>query len=311
MADRPRDEHDQPMPIPNAAPSIQSRVRADLEAREQVGIRRYGTPLQPFNGRKALLDLYEELLDATCYIKQHLVEQGLEREPVKPDTEATEHEPMQIGTHHADGSRTHAPPGDVCASCSDPEAGRWVPVSQCPEALAEWERQRAERDVLEMAALESAAPATPTEPQQVRFQLKHSDQCPVWSDDRTEWLTGVVLQRYDGRTIIRAGNYRFAHTVLDEHVHAATEVLRVWKAGDPQPDDVWKVRDRHGDVWTRRVNDMWDSPDTKPCGWPYIAKKWAPLTEVVETAPSGIPSPINTSSDSLSTGQSEDSRRAP
>lgn len=46
------------------------------------------------------------------------------------------HRPMQIGTHDAEGWRTHTIPGDVCEACSDPATGRWVPVSQCPEALA-------------------------------------------------------------------------------------------------------------------------------------------------------------------------------
>lgn len=70
-------EHvEQPMPTPNAHPSIQSLVRADLEAREQVGISRYGTALQPHNGRDALRDLYEELLDGACYVKQKMVEEA-------------------------------------------------------------------------------------------------------------------------------------------------------------------------------------------------------------------------------------------
>lgn len=68
-------EHvEQPMPIPNNRPSIQFLVRVDLDEREKVGIQRYGTPLQAFNGRDALRDLYEELLDACCYIKQTMVE---------------------------------------------------------------------------------------------------------------------------------------------------------------------------------------------------------------------------------------------
>lgn len=47
-----------------------------------------------------------------------------------------EHYPVQIGTRDAEGYRTFGTPGDVCSACSDPEAGRWVPVSQCPTALA-------------------------------------------------------------------------------------------------------------------------------------------------------------------------------
>lgn len=55
-----------------------------------------------------------------------------------------EHKPMQIGTHDREGWRTHSIPGDVCAGCSDPDSGRWVPISQCMEALAAYEAERAE-----------------------------------------------------------------------------------------------------------------------------------------------------------------------
>jgi len=65
---------EQPMPVRNDHVSIQALVRVDLDLRERVGIQRYGTSLQPHNGRDALRDLYEELLDACCYIKQVLVE---------------------------------------------------------------------------------------------------------------------------------------------------------------------------------------------------------------------------------------------
>ena len=65
---------DQPLPVPNDGPDIQSLVVADLLARRHLGIERYGTPLQPGNGRDALRDLYEELVDSVCYLKQLLVE---------------------------------------------------------------------------------------------------------------------------------------------------------------------------------------------------------------------------------------------
>jgi hypothetical protein len=66
----------QPLPTVNGHGDIQSLVIADIEARRAVGIERYGTALQPWNGRQALLDLCEELLDACCYLKQHIIEQG-------------------------------------------------------------------------------------------------------------------------------------------------------------------------------------------------------------------------------------------
>lgn len=67
-------EGDQPLPIVNDNPAIQSLVMADIEARTKVGIERYGTPLQAHNGRDALRDLYEELLDAANYTRQLIYE---------------------------------------------------------------------------------------------------------------------------------------------------------------------------------------------------------------------------------------------
>ena len=69
-----------PEPRPGVA-SIQSMVRADLEAREAFGTAKYGTPLQAHNGRDALRDAYEEALDLACYLKQAIVE----RDSVEPE----------------------------------------------------------------------------------------------------------------------------------------------------------------------------------------------------------------------------------
>lgn len=49
-------------------------VIADLEARSEAGKIKYGTALYTENGRDALVDLYQELLDAVCYLKQRLLE---------------------------------------------------------------------------------------------------------------------------------------------------------------------------------------------------------------------------------------------
>lgn len=69
---------DQPTPIHRPhVPSVQSAVRHDLVAREAHGIKEYGTPLQPHNGRDALQDAYEEALDLACYLKQVLIERGV------------------------------------------------------------------------------------------------------------------------------------------------------------------------------------------------------------------------------------------
>lgn len=88
------DEH-QPAPTTNDQPAIQdlvirdirsvsvrldrdphiddgsyARVIADIEARKAIGLERYGTLLQAFNGRDALLDAYQEALDLCQYLRQ-------------------------------------------------------------------------------------------------------------------------------------------------------------------------------------------------------------------------------------------------
>lgn len=65
---------DQPLPVPNGHPAITGLVVADIEARRQLGITRYGTPLQPHNGRDALRDAYEEALDLVHYLRQAIYE---------------------------------------------------------------------------------------------------------------------------------------------------------------------------------------------------------------------------------------------
>lgn len=59
---------------------------------------------------------------------------------------------------------------------------------------------------------------------------------------------------------------------------------RVWAEVDlqPCPEDVRQVRDCNNFVWRRLVNDQWitGSQGDGPCGWPYLIKKFGPLTEV-------------------------------
>jgi hypothetical protein len=55
--------------------SVTNSVIMDIKLREGVGIKKYGQTLETFNGRSALRDLYEELLDASQYIKQKMMEE--------------------------------------------------------------------------------------------------------------------------------------------------------------------------------------------------------------------------------------------
>lgn len=67
---------DQPLPVPNGSRDIQSLVMEDIARRRQVGVERYGTPLQAHNGRDALRDAYEEALDLAMYLRQAIEERG-------------------------------------------------------------------------------------------------------------------------------------------------------------------------------------------------------------------------------------------
>ena len=84
-------EHQAP-PIPNDEPAVWPAVignllantpqgtlalsvATDMADRDQMGFERYGTHLQPYNGRDNLLDAYQELLDASVYLKAHLLEE--------------------------------------------------------------------------------------------------------------------------------------------------------------------------------------------------------------------------------------------
>jgi hypothetical protein len=65
---------DQPPPVPNDRPAIWPLVIADCEERHRLGVERYGTPLQPFNGREPLVDAYQEQLDKLAYLRQEIEE---------------------------------------------------------------------------------------------------------------------------------------------------------------------------------------------------------------------------------------------
>ena len=65
----------EPAPVVNDRPSIHDLVIRDMESRKAFGLAKYGTILQAGNGRKALKDAYEEVLDLAVYLRQALEEQ--------------------------------------------------------------------------------------------------------------------------------------------------------------------------------------------------------------------------------------------
>jgi hypothetical protein len=72
--ERPGLSRAEPPPIPNDSPAIADLVIADMLDRKAAGIAKYGVALQANNGRNALVDLYQELLDAVVYTRQEIEE---------------------------------------------------------------------------------------------------------------------------------------------------------------------------------------------------------------------------------------------
>lgn len=65
---------DQPLPTPGHGESMHDLVAEILQARKEIGIERYNSILQAFNGRDAGQDAIEEVLDLSVYLMQWNVE---------------------------------------------------------------------------------------------------------------------------------------------------------------------------------------------------------------------------------------------
>lgn len=65
---------EQAAPKANDLPGVWGLVMKDMVDRDQLGRERYGTKLQPHNGRDALRDAYEEALDLAVYMRQAIYE---------------------------------------------------------------------------------------------------------------------------------------------------------------------------------------------------------------------------------------------
>ena len=54
---------------------VTTEVVKDFKRRAEIGEKKYGERLRPFNGRDAFLDAYQEAIDLVVYLKQILLEQ--------------------------------------------------------------------------------------------------------------------------------------------------------------------------------------------------------------------------------------------
>ena len=59
----------EPMPTPNNYPAVWDLVIADMQERDRIGTEKYGTRLQPHNGRDFLVDAYQESLGLVVYLR--------------------------------------------------------------------------------------------------------------------------------------------------------------------------------------------------------------------------------------------------
>jgi hypothetical protein len=69
-------------PTKNSQPAVWSLVIDDMVARDVFGESKYGTRLQPFNGRDALVDAYQEALDLVVYLRTAIYERDAESQKV-------------------------------------------------------------------------------------------------------------------------------------------------------------------------------------------------------------------------------------
>jgi len=68
---------DQPLPTKNSkSQPVAMSIKALIDARTALGIKKYGTPLMSHNGRDAKMDALEEAVDLIQYLMQINMEQS-------------------------------------------------------------------------------------------------------------------------------------------------------------------------------------------------------------------------------------------
>lgn len=70
----------EPQPVKTEKPAVPvtTRVIQDLRDKSEAGVAKYGVPLHTFNGRRPLVDAYQEALDLAQYLKQAIMEEDIE-----------------------------------------------------------------------------------------------------------------------------------------------------------------------------------------------------------------------------------------
>jgi hypothetical protein len=112
-----RADERQPAPIRNDQPHVIDLVMCDLQARSEVGVQTYGVRLQPFNGRDALMDAYQEALNLCMCLRQALEERNARVRSDPPQASVTSGDPLK-----GEG---------VCLDCGQRTLGWLCPCSKC------------------------------------------------------------------------------------------------------------------------------------------------------------------------------------
>ena len=69
-----KSHNDKEPPPTQGKVDVTTEVIKDLEERAEIGAKKYGTRLQSHNGRRGIVDAYQEALDLCVYLKQELIE---------------------------------------------------------------------------------------------------------------------------------------------------------------------------------------------------------------------------------------------
>jgi hypothetical protein len=186
----PADIADQPPPTTNDLPAIWPLVIADCEERHRLGVERYGTPLQPFNGREVLVDAYQEQLDGLAYMRQ-AIEERRALDARLAQLEADQRAAID------ERDRAHAE-----ATSLRRLASFYRSAALCGETLTKGDAEyRAELDGL-VAAAEGARVVAPWAPEHIAELRGHLERYPVTEGHkRTElaaflvrWLPGALME---------------------------------------------------------------------------------------------------------------------
>ncbi len=83
----------EPPPTDGEGPPVWELVRAEMLERHEAGVAKYGRPLRAFDGRKSLVDAYQEALDLAVYLRKEIEERKIAADsPLREQLAALAHE---------------------------------------------------------------------------------------------------------------------------------------------------------------------------------------------------------------------------